>query len=99
YMVRGKFTIVEYYSPYSQPSLTYIQLLKQLCQSRPDIAVRTVNINRPEVQDVDWQSPVVTNDGVGSVPYFCIFDQNGNLRAHARPAYEQIVQWTGYKMY
>lgn len=93
YLVPGKYTIVYYYSPYSNPNENFQQSLAQLVQVRQELAVRTVNVNRPEVQSVDWDSPVVQGARLNSIPYFFIFDSKQNLRAHGRPAYEQILQW------
>lgn len=93
YLVPGKYTIVYYYSPYSSPNDDFRQSLAQLVQARQELAVRTVNVNRPEVQSVDWDSPVVQGARLNALPYFFIFDPKQNLRAHGRPAYEQILQW------
>ena len=93
YTARGKYTIVEYYSPYSPESAYFQPRLLNLAQSSNQLAVRTININRPEVQQVDWQSPVLQDHEIRSLPYFVIFDPQQNLRAHGRPAYTQVMQW------
>lgn len=93
YLVPGKYTIVYYYSPYSDPSENFQQALAQLVQTRPDLAVRTININRPEVVAIDWDSPVVKEANLNALPYFFIFDPRQDLRAHGRPAHEQVRQW------
>lgn len=93
YLVPGKYTIVAYFSPYWENYISLGAQLSQLVQVRNDIAVRTVNVNRPGVQGIDWQSPIVQNEGITAMPYFQIFDPAQRLRAHGRPAYEQIMQW------
>lgn len=93
YLVPGKYTIVHYFSPYDGVSSNLEPRLVQLTQIRTDIAVRTVNINRPEVQGIDWQSPVLENARIQKLPYFQIYDPAQSLRAQARPAYEQVSQW------
>ncbi len=93
YLVPGKYTLVHYFSPYDGVSAGLESQLIQLTQVRSDIAVRTVNINRPEVKSIDWQSPALENAGIQKLPYFQIFDPSQNLRAQARPAYEQVSQW------
>ena len=56
--------------------------------------MRTVNVNRPEVQDgIDWQSPILDGAGIQKLPYFQIYDPARSLRAQARPAFEQVSQW------
>lgn len=95
YLVPGKYTIVYYYSPYSSPNESFHQALAQLVTQRHDLAVRTVNINRSQVQAVDWDSPVVQQANLNALPYFFIFDPGQNLRAHGRAAREQIMKWVG----
>jgi hypothetical protein len=93
YLVPGKYTIVGYFSPYDGPSMSLAPRLVQVSQVRSDIAVRTVNINRPGVQGIDWQSPIVQNAQIQTLPYFEIYDPARRLRAHGRPAYGQVIQW------
>lgn len=93
YLVPGKYTIVEYFSPYDAPSANLASQLAQLSAARPDLAVRTVNINRPEIQGVDWQSPIAQEMQLQTLPYVQIFDPGRNLRAQARPALTQVMQW------
>jgi hypothetical protein len=95
YLVPGKYTIVHYFSPYDTESAYILPRLAQLTQVRQDIAVRTVNVNRPEAQGIDWQSPILQNAPIQKLPYFQIYDPRQSLRAQARPAYEQVIQWVG----
>ncbi len=93
YLVPGKYTIIHFYSPYDGESAGILPQLAQLAQTRSDIAVRTVNVNRPEIQGVDIESPALEGTEVQKLPYFQIYDPQQRLRAQARPAYEQISQW------
>ena len=93
YLVPGKYTIVAYLSPYDASCLSFEPQLVQLSQARTDIAVRTVNINRPGVQGVDWQSPIVQEMQIQKLPFFLVFDPAQSVRAKGRPAYEGVVQW------
>ncbi|MBX9689222.1 MAG: hypothetical protein K2X27_21110 [Candidatus Obscuribacterales bacterium] len=93
YLVPGKYTIVVFFSPYDPACATLGPQLMQLARVKPDIAVRTININRPGIEGVDWQSPVLQSAQIQAVPHFQIYDTSQNLRAHGRPAYEQVVQW------
>ncbi|MGD9682754.1 MAG: hypothetical protein AB7W16_16310 [Candidatus Obscuribacterales bacterium] len=95
YLVPGKFNVVFLYSPYDQQSMNIKQQLPLLAQARGDLAIRTVNVNRPDVQGVDWQSPIAQAEGLNSLPYIRIFDPSLNMRAHGRPAREQLLQWLG----
>src|SRR5262249_32471435 len=93
YLVPGKYTIVAYFSPYWESYISLGAKLARLVQIRNDVAVRTVNINRPGVQGVDWQSPILQEERIQQLPYFRIFDPTQRLRAQGRPAYEQVLQW------
>lgn len=93
YLVPGKYNIVGYFSPFDGASVILGPRLMQLTQSRQDLAVRTVNVNRPGVQTIDWQSPILQGSPIQRLPHFEIYDPGLNLRAQGRPAYEQIRQW------
>lgn len=93
YLVPGKYTVVAFYSPYDGVSNTVLPRLAQLTQMRNDIAVRTINVNRAGVQGIDWQSPNLQDTGIQKLPYFQIYEPSQALRAQARPAYEQVMQW------
>jgi hypothetical protein len=99
YLVPGKYTIVAYLSPYSNDCVNVAQGLAQLPQVRPDLAVRTIDINRPGLQDIDWQSPIIAMERIGSLPYIRIYDPRQTLRAQGRPAFEQVAQWINYRPY
>jgi hypothetical protein len=93
YLAPGKYTIVEYYSPFSNDSVMLEHSLHQLVTAQQTgFAVRAINVNRPGVQGIDWQSPIVQEQGITTLPYFQIYDPHQGLRAHGRPAYEQVLQ-------
>ncbi|MBI5175432.1 MAG: hypothetical protein SFV17_00310 [Candidatus Obscuribacter sp.] len=93
YLVAGKYTVVVYFSPYDGAYGNLEPGLMQLAQVRQDIAVRTINVNRPGVQGIDMQSPIMINAQGQVLPYFQIYEPSRRLRAQARPAYEQVLQW------
>jgi thiol-disulfide isomerase/thioredoxin len=91
--VSGKVTLVEFTSPYCGPCLSLAPLLEQLSAKRPDLAIKKININRPEVKTIDWRSPVAQQYGIRSVPYIVIFDSKGKVMAQGRPAMQQLSGW------
>lgn len=93
YLIPGKFNIVFFYSPYDAESIRLSSGLARLPQIRENIAVRTVNINREGIEQVDWQSPLVQECRINSLPYVRIYEPRLNLRAQGRPALEQLKQW------
>ncbi len=93
YLAPGKYNIVMYYSPLDELSMSYAQRLMQLPQVNRDVAVRTVNINRPEATVVDLDSQISVDMQLQTLPYFVIYDPRQNLRAKGRPAFEQVNQF------
>jgi hypothetical protein len=59
----------------------------------PEVLFVRVNINRPEVRGIDWQSPLVQQYRIRSVPYFMIFNPRGKLVAEGPAAHRMIQEW------
>jgi len=92
--VKGKTTVVDIFSPYCPPCERLAPLLEQLARKRPELAIKKVNIQRPEVQGkIDWQSPLAKQLGLRSIPHFMIFDQKGKLAAQGKEAMQQVLGW------
>jgi thiol-disulfide isomerase/thioredoxin len=91
--VRGQITVVEFYSPFCPPCVRLAPMMEKLCQRRPEITVKKVNINRPEVQRIDWNSPLARQYRLRSVPYFAIFNPRGKLVAEGEAAMRQVGDW------
>jgi thiol-disulfide isomerase/thioredoxin len=90
--VRGKITIIEFYSPYCPPCRRLAPMLAQLADKRPDLVVRKVNINRPRVKGIDWRSPLAQQYGIRSVPYFVIFSPRGKS-TEGRAATKRVLDY------
>jgi hypothetical protein len=56
-----------------------------------------VDINRPGVKKIDWDSPVAKQYGMGSIPRFKIYGPDGKLIAEdigdSKPARAMVNQW------
>ena len=92
--VQGKITVVDFFSPYCPPCMQLAPLLEQLAQKRSDLAIKKVNIQRPEVSGkIDWQSPLAQQLGLHSIPHFMIFNQKGKLEAQGQEATKQVLAW------
>lgn len=69
-------------------------MLESLANRKSEIKVRKANINRPEVQGIDFQSPLAQQYVKGGVPYFQIYDPNGQVIAEGfEQGTEQIMKW------
>lgn len=86
FLVKNLTTIFDFTSEYCPPCRTYADPLYQLHRRRKDLAVVKVDINRPEVHRIDWQSPVAEQYGLRSIPYFKIYGPDGKLIAEGQEA-------------
>lgn len=93
YLVPGKITIFDFYSHYCPPCMAIKPQVTKLHETRGDIAVVEVNINRPDVKGIDWQSPVARQYNLESIPHFKIFGADGKLLAEGDDAYTMVVGW------
>lgn len=66
-------TIVDFYSEYCPPCRQIAPYLEKLNEKRDDVEVIKININRENVTGIDWESPVIKQYGITSIPFFMIF--------------------------
>jgi len=52
-----------------------------------------VDINRPDVRKIDWQSPVAQQFALRSIPHFKIFDGEGKLISEGNEARDTVYGW------
>jgi len=92
-VVRGKTTVFDFSSPYCPPCQEIAPLMADLHQRRDDLAVITVNINRPEVKGIDWDSPVAKQFRLNSIPHFVIYGPDGQQQLDGDAARDQVMSW------
>ena len=92
-VLRGRFTLVDFWSPYCGPCLKLTPYMKELAARRSDLKVVKLNINRPGTQGIDWKSPLAIQYNIKAVPYLIIFDKNGRQMAHGQGAFNLFVDW------
>jgi thiol-disulfide isomerase/thioredoxin len=91
-LVSGKRTIVEFYSPYCGPCMALRPYVQRLAGQRSDLAIRSINVNRPQVEGIDWHSPVIQeNPQVKMLPYFLIYGPDKRLEADGVRASNAVV--------
>jgi thiol-disulfide isomerase/thioredoxin len=93
YLVPGKTTIFDFTSQYCPPCRAVAPLLEKLHETRADIAVVKVDINRPNVKGIDWESPVARQYELQSVPNFKVYSPEGKLVAEGKPASALVYSW------
>jgi hypothetical protein len=67
-------------------------MLMRLDSKRNDIIVHKVDINRPGIRGIDWESPVARQYNIHSVPYFMIYDPSGKLTHQGQEAYTEVMR-------
>jgi thiol-disulfide isomerase/thioredoxin len=92
-LVKGKTTLLDFYSPFCPPCRQIAPKLEALDSKREDLVVVKVDINRPGVQGIDWQSPAARQFRLSSIPHFKIYGPDGKLEAEGDPAYEKVLRW------
>ena len=81
FVVPGKTTVFEFTSKFCPPCQAYNEPLHELHAKRADVAVVKVDINRPDVRGIDWESPVARQFDLHSIPHFKVYGPDGRLRA------------------
>ncbi|TSA13336.1 MAG: thioredoxin [Deltaproteobacteria bacterium] len=92
-LAQGKTTLIDFYSPFCPPCVQLAPIMARLAAKRPDLAIKKVNINRPEVKEIDWRSPLAQQYQIRQVPYFMVFSPKGQLVAQGREAAETVGRW------
>ena len=92
-LVKGKTTLIDFHSPFCPPCVQLAPIMAKLAAKRPDLAIKKVNINRPEVRGIDWQSPLAQQYQIRQVPYFMIFSPRGKIVAQGRDAVGTVQGW------
>jgi thioredoxin len=93
YLVPGKTVVFDFTSQYCPPCRAIAPHLDKLHEKRDDIVVVSVDINRPDVQGIDWQSPVARQYDVHSIPAFKVYGPDGKLVAEGDKARTMVVGW------
>lgn len=79
YLVPGKTVVFDFTSKFCPPCQAYNQPLAELHAKRADIVIVKVDINRPDVRGIDWQSPVARQYDLHSIPHFKVYGPDGKL--------------------
>jgi thiol-disulfide isomerase/thioredoxin len=93
YLVPGKITIFDFTSQYCPPCRAIAPHVEKLHLTRDDIAVVSVDINRPDVKGIDWDSPVARQYEMHSIPHFKVFGPDGKLIAEGDKARALVTSW------
>jgi thiol-disulfide isomerase/thioredoxin len=96
FLVPGKTVVFDFTSPFCPPCRAIAPHLDKLHETRDDIVVIAVDINRPKVRGIDWESPVAQQYRIESVPQFKVYTPDGKLQAEGKKAEKLVFGWMNY---
>ncbi|MBM3463300.1 MAG: thioredoxin family protein [Armatimonadetes bacterium] len=91
FLAPGKTSVFAFVSDYCSDCTRLKPMLKQLTQQRSDVVVLKVNVNRPGVRVIDYNSPVALQYGARDLPYFIIYNRDGALVSQGDAAYQTVM--------
>lgn len=94
HLVAGKTVLFDFTSKFCPRCEQIAPLLHKLHETRDDLVVVEVDINRPGYNGVDWDSPVAIQFGFEYLPQFMIFGPGGELVAQGPKARTMVNAWT-----
>ena len=92
YLVPGKTVVFDFYSEFCGPCVQVAPALEKLHQTKADVVVVKVDINRPGVRGIDWKSPVAQQYRLNSIPHFKVYGPDGKLKAEDGPTSDRARQ-------
>lgn len=93
HLVDGQIVVIDFFSPYCETSMQIGPAVEALARHRDDIFLVKVNINRPEVEGIDMESPVAQQHELDEIPHFLIYGPDGDLQAEGDEAQAMIIGW------
>ena len=102
YIVAGLFTVFDFGSKYCPPCRASDVQFRLLAKKYPGhYAFRRININRPGVVGIDWNSPLARQYGLRSIPHLTVFGPDRRLLADGDAAEKwlanDIRNWQKYR--
>ncbi len=68
-------------------------MLAAMAAKRPKTQVVKLNIDRPNAQGIDFDSPLAKQYNLSGIPHLMVFDENGQLKAQGREALNMVLEW------
>lgn len=90
-LVPGRTNIVCLLSSGCSGCVQLLPYLEVLADSRDDLFLIVVDINRPDTTGIDWSSPTVARYGLQFIPQFGIYGPDKTLQAHGEDARAKLV--------
>ena len=92
HLVPGKTNIVDFCSKFCPPCMRLGEVMDPVVAASDDLFLLKVDINRPGVQGIDWDSPVAAQYKLRSIPYMRVYGPDGVLIAEGDKAREKVAE-------
>jgi thiol-disulfide isomerase/thioredoxin len=89
----GQTTIIDLYSPACAPCMKLAPILASVAAKRPRTQVVKLDINRPNVKGIDFDSPLSKQQGISFVPFILIYNEQGQIQAKGQEAINMVLEW------
>lgn len=83
-IVPGKVTIIDFFADWCGPCKVISPKLVDLATGHPDVYLRKVDI-------VNWNTPIVKQIGIKSIPKVLVFDKSGHRVGPATSSYSKVA--------
>jgi thioredoxin len=93
YVVPGKTTVFDFFSKHCPDCRAIAPQVDKLPETRANVAVVVVDIDRPGATKIDWNSPVAREFNIQEIPQFKVFGPDGKLQAAGDKAYAMVTGW------
>jgi thiol-disulfide isomerase/thioredoxin len=93
FLVPGKTTVIDFYSEFCGPCKALSPRLEDLVGREPDLYLVKVDINRPGVQGIDWDSPVAKQFALRGIPHLKIYGPDRQLISEGDQAQQTLEAW------
>jgi len=90
----GQTTIIDFYSQFCPPCMKLAPILASVAAKRPNTTVVKLDINRPNVQGIDFDSPLSKQQGLTFVPFILIYNEQGQVQAKGQEAINKVLEWS-----
>lgn len=85
-LVPGKVTIIDFYADWCGPCKAISPSLEKLVDYDSEVFLRKIDI-------VNWQSPVVQQHNIRSVPNMRVFNREGKMVGQPTHSFEQVLEY------
>lgn len=93
--VPGKTTLIEFTSGHCPACLEMASVMDFLSRYQEGLAIRQVEIDRPQASGIDFESPLAQQWELDAVPAFLVYDEKGQLSHRGSEAKDLVREWYG----